>query len=292
MTHSEIASLKNYNLLIDNDLGNFKSSKLFTFKIQPQIKLLILVVLSCSANSICGQSPQFSPRQAQIQSKTHLTKAAWFLKLPQFNKDSAEIYFDKAINVLNKNEPKHFQALSEAYFKLHFHFCRSNFTPKVDEALAKARYYFDKIPNKSEATKLLEYNILFYESFNNFSLGKQTEANILMIKAFSWMQEQKSPEMQAKFMYDKGYLYAKIRSNTNSDAVKLAYNFSLQSLKLYEATNAPNKNEMLFRVYISLCWYQNSFGAADSCDYYFDKQLVLLPQLNDPFRVCFGIISC
>ena len=287
MAHTDIALLEKRNSLTNNDLENFKSSKIFTFKIQPQIKLIILFVLSCSANPVCGQSPQFSLRQAQIQSKAFQTKAAWFLKLPQFNKDSAEIYFDKAINVLNKNEPKHFQALSEAYFKLHFHFCRSNFTPKVDEALTKARYYYDKIPNKSEATKLLEYNILFYEAFNNFSLGKQTEANILMIRAFSWMQEQKSPEMQAKFMCDKGYLYAKIRSNTNSDAVKLAYNFSLQSLKLYEATNVPNKNEMLFKVYINLGWYQNSFGAADSCDYFFDKQLALLPLLKDPFLTAY-----
>ena len=40
---------------------------------------------------------------------------------------------------------------------------------------------------------------------------------------------------------------------------------------------------MLFKVYSNLTWYHNSYGTADSADYYFDKQKVLLPLLNDPY---------
>lgn len=132
----------------------------------------------------------------------------------------------------------------------------------------------------------MEYDILFYEVHKSFNTGDQTEANKLMLQAFSWIQEQKSPDMQAKYLYSKGYLYAKIRDAKITDAVKLGYKYSLQSKSLYEVGNAPDKNEMLFKVYSNLTWYHNSYetaNSADSADYYFDKQKALLPLLNDPY---------
>jgi hypothetical protein len=114
MTHTNIALSEKFNPLIKNEFRNLTISKLFV--ILKTTSLSILFVLSCPVFHVDAQ-----------QSKAHLTKAEWFLDLPQFNKDSAEIYFDRAINVLNNNEPKHFQAFSEAYFKLHYYFYRSHF---------------------------------------------------------------------------------------------------------------------------------------------------------------------
>jgi hypothetical protein len=121
MTHTNIALSEKFNLLIKNEFRNFTISKLFV--ILKTTSLSIIFVLSCPVFHVDAQSPQFAIQQ----SKAHLTKAEWFLDLPQFNKDSAEIYFDRAINELNNNEPKHFQAFSEAYFKLHYYFYRSHF---------------------------------------------------------------------------------------------------------------------------------------------------------------------
>ncbi len=245
------------------------------------MKRLILLFLISSFMAF-GQN-ETSVKQKVALSKTYLNKAEWFLKLPQYNKDSAEIYFDKAINVLDKNEPKNFQALSEVYIKLHSDFFRSNFTPKVEDALTKARFYYDKIPDKSENTKPLEYEILYSEAQKSFKTENQTLANAKMLQAFSWIQEQKTPEMQARYLLDKGYLYNRTTSETNIDARKLGNVFSLQSMRLYETSKASNKNKMLFKVYSDISWYHNSVGSMDSCDFYFDKQKALLPLLNDPF---------
>ncbi len=278
MTHAKTAFSKKCNSLIFNNLCNFSIHELLRFFSKQ--RLFILYIQICFTSYVYAQSPQ----QAIQQSKTHLTKAEWFLKLPQYNKDSAEIYFDRAINVLNHKEPKHFQALSEAYVKVYAVFLSSYNTPKIEDALTKARFYYDKIPDKSEATKPLEYDILFYEAEKSFKTENQTLANSKMLQAFSWIQEQKTPEMQARFLLDKGYLYSRSTSSIkNIDAVKMGYTFLLQSLKLYEANKAPNKNEMLFKVYSEITWYHNSHGSMDSCDYYYDKQKALLPLLSDPF---------
>jgi hypothetical protein len=118
MTHSNIALLEKFNKLIDSNLRNSTISKLFG--ILKTTILSILFVLSYFTPHVDAQSPQFVIHQ----SNANLTKAEWFLDLPQYNRDSIEIYFDRAINVLNNKEPKHFQALSEAYFKLHHYFFR------------------------------------------------------------------------------------------------------------------------------------------------------------------------
>jgi two-component system, sensor histidine kinase PdtaS len=276
--------LEKFNQLIDDNLGNLTFSRLLsTLKNTSQIRLIILCILSCFSHQINCQSPQLSPQQIRIQSVAFQKKAEWFLKLPQYNKDSAEIYFDRAINVLNKNEPQHFQALSEAYIKLHDDFFRSNFTPKVEDALIKARFYYDKIPNKLETTKPLEYEILLFEAKKSFKTENQTLANSKMLQAFSWIQEQKTPEMQARFLLDKGYLYSRSTSVSNTGAMKLGNGFLLQSMKLYEKSKVPSKYEMLFKVYSEITWYHNIIGSIDSCDYYFDKQKALLPLLKDPF---------
>ncbi len=105
-----------------------------------------------------------------------------------------------------------------------------------------------------------------------------------MLKAFTWMQEQKSLELQAKFLHDKGYLYSLLRIETITDPVKKAYQYSLESKNLYEKSNFQHRNEMLFRVYGNLTWFHNTFGQNDSCDYYFDKQKALLQLLKEPYN--------
>ncbi len=250
-----------------------------------------LVTLTFSSIHLLGQTlpitPRLSPQKATQQSKVYLTKAEWFLKLPQYNLDSSLFFFDKAINVLDKKNPLHFQNFAETYFKLYHQLYRQYFTPKVLDALLKARYYVDRIPEKSEAVKLLEYNILIDESYRSNRNNEKTVANEKMLKAFTWMQEQKSPELQAKFLYDKGYLFSLLSIETITDPVKKAYQYSLESKNLYEKSNFQHKNEMLFKVYGSLAWFHNSFGQNDSCDYYFDKQKALLAFLKKPYNTAY-----
>ena len=215
----------------------------------------------------------------ELEAKAYQTKAQWFLKLPQFDFDSSYIYFDKAINVLKSNEVVHFQALSEAYFNLYYYLNRLDRSPKIQICLEKAISYFNKISVKSEATKLLEYNILIAEASKFTDKGEQEQANKLLVEAFSWIQEQKSPDLQAQYYYDKGNSYNRLPT----DDAKLSKGYLLQAKKLYEAGTSPQKNERLFYVYRRLGAIAYMNENTDSCDYYYDKVKALLPLINNPF---------
>lgn len=79
--------------------------------------------------------------------------------------------------MLDKKNPLHFQNFAETYFKLYHQLYRQYLTPKVLDALLKARYYVDRIPEKSEAVKLLEYSILIDESYRSNRNNETTMAN-------------------------------------------------------------------------------------------------------------------
>ena len=251
--------------------------------------IFCIILLLLLGNFTQGISQnRLSVAQEKVLSKSYLTKAEVFLKLPLFNIDSCEIYFNKAINVLKPNEAAHYQELSEINITVHLSLTRIKKSTKIDTCLKIARYYFDKIPKKSEQTKLLDYKILIREADERLNSGKQTEANKLMVKAFALLQENKSPEMQGLYLFDKAYLYQKIKTeNEGNYGVEMSYRLAAQSSKRYEASKAKNKNEMLFKVYSLLTWYYNIKVKPDSADYYFDKQKALLPLINSPFVSAF-----
>ena len=180
MTHPAIDFLEKINQPKDNSLENIQFSKLLTFKKANPIRLIILYILSCFSQQVNSQSPQ----QTRSQSVAYQIKAEWFLKLPQYNLDISFIYLERAINCLNGSEVSNYQSLSQANFNLYKHLLRVNITPKIETYFKKARYYFSKIPNKTEATKLLEYDILIIDAEQSSRNGEQSRANNLMLRAF------------------------------------------------------------------------------------------------------------
>ena len=273
ITYSKTVFSKKFNVLIFNDLCNSIIHKLFNpFK---KLSLSILFFLSCFTSYVHAQSSQ----QVHTQNKAYQTKAEWFLKLPQYDLDSSYIYFQRAINCFKNNEMSNYQSLAEANFNLYTHLYKINISPKVNVCLKKARYYFNKIPNKKEV-QLLAYNILIAEAEMSFRNGEKEQASKLMLEGFSLIQETKSPNIQARYLYDKGNFYSRLKSTSNS--MKFSNTYLLKSKNLFESSNDTQKSEMLFKVYSRLGWYQNNYGTSDSCDYYFEKQKFLLPILKDP----------
>ena len=273
ITYSKTVFSKKINFLISNDLCNSIIHKLFNpFK---KLSLSILFFLSCFTSYVHAQSSQ----QAQFQSKAYQTRAEWFLKLPQYNLDSSYIYFERAINCFKNSEMSNYQLLAEANFNLYARLNKINISPKVDVCLKKARYYFNRIPNRKEVT-LLAYNILIAEAVMSFQNGEKEKASKRLIEGFSLIQESKSPNIQARYLLDKGTFYSKLRSTSNG--IKLSNIYLLKSKTIFESSSDPQKFEMLFKVYGRLGWYQNNYGTSDSCDYYFEKQKALLPILKDP----------
>jgi len=273
ITNSKTVFSKKTKFLIFNNLCISIIHKLFNlFK---KLSLRVLLFLSCFTFYVHAQSPQ----QAIKQSEAHLTKAEWFLKLPQYNLDSSYIYFQSAINCFKNSEVSNYQLLAEANLNLYTHLYKIDISQKVNVCLKKARYYFNRIPNRKEG-KILAYNILIAEADVSARNGEKEKANKLMIEGLSLIQENKSPDIQARYLFDKGYYYSKLRSTTNG--LKLSNTYLLASKNLFESSNDPQKSEMLFKVYGRLGWYQNNYGTTDSCDYYFEKQKVLLHILKDP----------
>jgi signal transduction histidine kinase/DNA-binding response OmpR family regulator len=223
-----------------------------------------------------------SPERAVALSKAYQEHAELFFKLPQFNVDSAYFYSKKAINVLNPKEKAHFEGLSEAYFLLYSRFNgpfrKVSIKSDIDTCLKTARFYFAKIPYTSDATKLLNYQMLIREAGQLNRNGNVEEANKLFVQAFSWIQEQASPDLQAQYLLDKGNFY----SRWQTESMKQSNDYYLEYLKRCNESNDPKKYERLVRLYSSLAWYHNNYGTPDSCDYYLDKQKELLPRINAP----------
>jgi two-component system, sensor histidine kinase PdtaS len=206
ITHSKTGLLEKFNLLINNDVENsiFSTEKLLgKLKKIHQIRLIILSILICFSYRINCQSPQILPEQTRTQSIAYQTKAEWFLKLPQYNLNSSYIYFQRAVNCLKSSEVSNYQALSEANLNLYVHLNKIDISPKVDVSLKKARYFLNKVPNKTETTKLLSYNILIAEAEMSFSNGEKEKASKLMLEGFSLIQENKSPNIQARYLLTK-----------------------------------------------------------------------------------------
>jgi two-component system, sensor histidine kinase PdtaS len=280
ITHSNKILVETHNQLINNYLENRRFSESSMLKKQHQISIVFLCVLSCFSLQVHCQSPQILLKQTRTQSIAFQTKAKWFLKLPQYNLDSSYIYFQRSINCLKNSEVSNYQALSEANLNLYNHLYNIDVSPKVDVCLKKAMYFFSRIHDENEATKLLNYTILIAEAEMSFRNGEKEKSSKLMLEGFSLIQENKSLNIQSQYLFDKGNFYNRLRETSNG--IKLSNTYLLKSKNLFEASNDSQKSEMLFKVYARLGWYQNNYGTSDSCDYYFDKQKSLLPILKDP----------
>ena len=92
-----------------------------------------------------------------IASTIYFNKAVWFIKAPQFNYDSAALYFDKTITILSKNENLQYQKLAEVYLEIAQRMKFANYKT-YEKALEKAKYYIYKIPveKRSEIGQSIE----------------------------------------------------------------------------------------------------------------------------------------
>jgi two-component system, sensor histidine kinase PdtaS len=237
--------------------------------------------ISKAQNTQIGQlEAQFNasptPEKAITLSKAYQEQAKRFSKSPQFDLANSHGCFYKAIQCLDEKEPAHFQELSQVNLDFYCHLLKTKVSLMMDTCIKNARFFFDKIPNKSNA-QLLEYNLLIEEAEVSFRNGTQQKGNDLINKAFAWIQEQKNNDLQARYFLDKGTLYGSYRQTINDTTV---INCLLRSELLYEKSNDPKKYTMLMKLYTQLAWYYNVCENNDLSDVYFEKQKALLPILN------------
>ncbi len=243
------------------------------------MKFLFSSFLIISNMAFSQREVQYSIIEKVKLCEKYQNKAKWFLKTPQFNYDSAKVYFDKTIILL---EPiKNYELLAKVYFDIAKNMDFAYGYSRSETAIEKAKYYLNKVTKIDKEINLLRYRILIQEAKNLNTYGGSKSKLDLMVKAASLVQNDSRAAVQAQLIRDK----AKIYLFFNSMKVEFAYPYLKKSERQFENAKTDEEIEELYTIYNDLSWYYNVLAKHDSSQYYFDKQKALLPKIKNPILI-------
>ena len=223
-----------------------------------------------------------SPAEAAVLSKTCLKRADWYAHSPQFNRDSTLFYFQKAVDVLEKQPSLPYDKLLEVYSKyIEYSYLSSN-KPQTGILSEKASNYYDKISQPSQAQKLLQFDLLRYWALSDVDQKNPQHGLATMTQALSLLDGDNNPKVQAAYFMGKGQFYQRYYNGIGAQT-GLSFASLEKARQLYESFNSPNFNQQLVNIYDNLDWNYNVAEKYDSCDYYSAKIKALLPNLNNPY---------
>ena len=122
-------------------------------------------------------------------SKAYQQQADWFQHTPQFNIDSANFYFDKAIVLLENTKPLPSENLAEVYKNKSAFYYHAYKHQEAGETAAKAGYYFEQISKEGKKNVQLQYDILMIRSFAEVDDKNPKFGLELFSKAIALFQE-------------------------------------------------------------------------------------------------------
>ena len=220
--------------------------------------------------------------EAATLSQTCLERADWYAHSPQFNRDSAAFYFQKVVDVLEKQPSLPYDKLLEVYSKyIQYTHLSGNYS-KTELLGEKARGYYDKISLPSQVQKLMQFDLLKYWAIAEVELKNPQNGLAIMTQALALLNGDDSPKAQAAYFMGKGQFYQ--RYNNGIDAqTRLSFAALEKARQLYESFGTPDVNQKLVEIYDMLDWNYNVIEKYDSCDYYAAKIKALLPNLNNPY---------
>ena len=220
--------------------------------------------------------------EATTLSKTCLERADWYAHSPQFNRDSAAFYFQKAVDVLEKQPSLPYDKLLEVYAKyIQYTHLSANYS-KTGLLGEKARGYYDKISLPSQTQKLMQFDLLKYWAISEVELKNPQNGLAIMTQALALLNGDDSPKAQAAYFMGKGQFYHRY-NNGIAAQTRLSFAALEKARQLYEAFGTPDVNQKLVEIYDNLDWHYNVIERYDSCDYYSAKIKALLPSLNNPY---------
>ncbi len=182
--------------------------------------------------------------QVTETAKSYQKKALFFREIPQFNRDSTVIYFDKATALLENSEPLQHQLLAEMYNDIIDRANRSHPFTSVDSLATKGMDHFNSIPKKNQDI-LLQYDLLRRWASIKIEEGELKEAITLFTQALELIQNDKRPAVKAKFLGDKAYF---LERYANTDEKKNAIRAEDIARGVFiPVSNLPKREQVLRR---------------------------------------------
>lgn len=241
-------------------------------------KLLFILLIFCSKGfSQTNFTPKNSNGSVLELSNHYLNRALWFQEMPHFNRDSSSLYYDKAIRLLQKKAPTHYEQLASIYLQ-RSNLLTCNYKLNALDSLAGLGWSYLSKTLQGKPNNLLEYNFLINWASIKLELGEHKKSLTLFSKALSLAEDFKSPDLVAKNLMHKGAYYERYHLEEEQ---KLSFENLSKSLSYYQKFGEAKKPTELFLIYRSMISYYTERNS-DSVYYYFDKMQSILKYTKNP----------
>ncbi len=208
---------------------------------------------------------------------TYQERALFFSKFPQFDKDSAMFFFNKSIELLEKNQPTNFKSLAEVYSKITIFKYHSHDFVLGDSMVKKALAYYEKIPEPKNSNLLL-YNILYHQTMIYIEFGEFKTAQDIFLKASNLVANKTRPEIQAQIYLDRAIYYMRFALKRET---KLSGENAEKSYELYADLGSPEKYKALLMMNYSKFLDLPNHRNIDSIKFYYKIINDILPNITD-----------
>lgn len=242
------------------------------------MKKNILFIFSLMLTFGYSQNKPTKTASALSLSSNYKNRALWFQEMPQYNRDSSVIYYDKAINLLQLQKPIPYSDLGNLYLEK-INFIDRNYTFNILDSLSNVGWKFiEKISIDSKENKVLKYNFLTNWAFIKLDNGKIKESLELFSRALALIKTNDESALQMKNQMNKGIFYD--RYNLPEEK-KIAFQFLKNSRSYYQNLGVKKNALPLFKIYKGFISYYN-LKNSDSVYYYLNQIKLLLPYCKKP----------
>ncbi|MFT6972518.1 MAG: two-component sensor histidine kinase [Roseivirga sp.] len=258
------------------------------------VLIFFAITLICVSGSVCQSiegydNNDFDPlNQWSLQEKEHFKKALSFQEIPNYNRDSANFYYEKTILLLENKKRKEPYLFAQVYRNWSDYNIR-HFSFSILDSLAKTGWkYVEKLPNDSDNQVFL-YSYLVNWSKIKLESGDFDTAILLFTKALSKVENVEDEELSANISMNKGWFYR--RHNLTSEN-NLSLKNLHQGLSYYVNQDIKKHHLELFNIYKGLvgAYVQTS---PDSTLYYLEKTASVIKFSKNPlasawYHSCYG----
>lgn len=243
----------------------------------------ILIVSNHNVNAQVqnlSKTASIRPAVSNDSVKTYLALAQWFQEAPQYNRDSVNGYFLKAVIFLENKTPIPYYDLANAYMlaaKYNYYF---QFYVHAEKYGKLAQQYVEKLTSNDEATNLLRYEIYFIRAVTLVSTGEYKSGLDYYKNAYKLQAKNQTPLIKAKVLRDRGFFYMLC---SIEEFYKQSEGYLLESEKIFKAAGIPETSKEYQKIYSSLADYYFFFGQKEKKQIYMKKLFNNAANSNNPY---------